>query len=52
TAIEIGDPPGTIYVAATLGESADPGLAARFIDFVLSPQGQTILARHGFGSAP
>lgn len=51
-AVEIDDPPATVYLAAALSESSDPGLAARFVDFVLSPPGQAILARHGFGPAP
>ena len=36
------------YPIAVTANSAQPALAQQFIDFVLSPSGQTILARHGF----
>ncbi|OGO43092.1 MAG: molybdate ABC transporter substrate-binding protein, partial [Chloroflexi bacterium RBG_16_57_9] len=39
------------YLIATLAESAQPDLAQRFVDFVLSPTGQTILERHGLAHA-
>ncbi len=38
------------YPIATIAEAADPDEANRFVDFVLSPPGQDILARHGFGA--
>jgi molybdate transport system substrate-binding protein len=41
------------YPIAPVADSTNPGLAAAFVDFVLSPQGQAILTDHGFapGSA-
>lgn len=38
------------YPIAVLAESPNPEGARAFVDFVLSAQGQTILAAHGFGS--
>ncbi len=38
------------YLIAVLTESPNPEGAAAFVDFVLSAQGQTILATHGFDS--
>jgi molybdate transport system substrate-binding protein len=35
------------YPIAVVSDSDQPDLARQFIDFVLSPQGQTILANHG-----
>ncbi len=40
------------YPIARLAASKQPELAQAFIDFVLSPQGQAILAKWGFGPAP
>ncbi len=37
------------YPIAVLQESERPGLAAGFVAFVLSAQGQAILGKHGFG---
>ena len=39
------------YPIAALRESANPKVAAAFVDFVLSPRGQAVLAKYGF-SAP
>lgn len=39
------------YPIAVLSESAQPDLARRFIDFMLSDQGEQILAKYGFGLA-
>jgi molybdate transport system substrate-binding protein len=36
------------YPIAILANTKQPNLAQAFIEFVLSPQGQTILANHGF----
>ena len=36
------------YPIAVTANSAQPELARQFIDFVLSPSGQTVMARHGF----
>ncbi len=36
------------YPIAAVGDSAHPELARAFVDFVLSAQGQAILARYGF----
>ncbi len=38
------------YPAAPLGTSPNPALAQRFVDFLLAPQAQAVLARFGFGS--
>jgi molybdate transport system substrate-binding protein len=48
--IDIPDRLNTIasYPIAVIGDSDHPDLAAAFVDFVLSPQGQAVLARHGF----
>lgn len=40
------------YPIAILRESAQPQLAQAFINFVLSPEGQAILERNGFDTAP
>ncbi|MQC27345.1 MAG: molybdate ABC transporter substrate-binding protein [Chloroflexi bacterium] len=40
------------YPIAPLSASAQPAAAADFIKFLLSPEGQAILARWGFGPAP
>lgn len=39
------------YPIAALADAPNPGGAAAFVDFVLSPAGQAILREHGFGSA-
>lgn len=36
------------YPIAVVSDSSQPDLAQQFIDFVLSPQGQVILAKNGF----
>ncbi len=38
------------YPLAALDGAPNPGAARAFIDFVLGPQGQAILERHGFGA--
>ena len=38
------------YPIAVLSESPNPGGASAFVDFVVSTNGQRILAAHGFGS--
>lgn len=50
TQIEIPDALNTIasYPIAPLTDSANPELAQAFVDYVLSPAGQKILAAHGF----
>ena len=40
--------PTATYLVAPIGDSAQPELAQAFIGLVLSPDGQEILARHGF----
>ncbi|MFZ0545797.1 MAG: molybdate ABC transporter substrate-binding protein [Candidatus Promineifilaceae bacterium] len=40
------------YPIASIIDAANPELAQIFIDFVLSPEGQTILSRWGFGPPP
>lgn len=37
------------YPIAPLNDSQEPALAAAFLDFILSPAGQAVLAEHGFG---
>ena len=37
------------YPAAALAAAPDPGRAARFVEFLLTPAAQAVLARHGFG---
>ncbi|MCB0184578.1 MAG: molybdate ABC transporter substrate-binding protein [Caldilineaceae bacterium] len=48
--IEIPDPLNTIagYPIAPLADSAHPDIAQRFMDYVLAPDGQQVLARYGF----
>lgn len=38
-----------LYPAATVAASAHPALAQQFLDFLLAPPAQAVLARHGFG---
>ena len=40
------------YPIATLAAAGEPEVAAAFVDFVLSDEGQAILASHGFGPPP
>ncbi len=40
------------YPIAPLVDAPHPELAQRFVEFVLSPEGQEILSRWGFGSPP
>jgi len=37
------------YPIAVVAGSANAGVARQFVDFVISPAGQAVLARHGFG---
>lgn len=37
-----------VYPIATLQESKNPSLAQAFVDYVLSPEGQSVLAKAGF----
>jgi molybdate transport system substrate-binding protein len=37
------------YPIASVAASPNPGAARRFLDFVLTPAAQSVLARHGFG---
>lgn len=48
--IEIPDELNTIasYPIAPLADSAHPAMAQQFIEYVLAPEGQQVLARHGF----
>jgi molybdate transport system substrate-binding protein len=52
--LEIPDPLNSLatYPIALVSDSAEPDLAQAFIDLVLSPQGQEILTKFGFVSAP
>lgn len=51
--IEIPDDLNVVanYPIAPLARSAHPELARAFVDFVLSPGGQAVLAKHGFVTA-
>jgi molybdate transport system substrate-binding protein len=51
-AIPAGDNVSASYPIATTSGGANPDGAAAFVAFVLSVDGQSILARHGFGAAP
>ena len=44
--------PEASYAVAALERASDPEEAARFIAFVLSPEAEPILTRHGFGPVP
>ena len=48
--LEIPDDLNTIakYPIGTVSDSANPELAQAFMDYVLSPEGQTVLAAYGF----
>lgn len=41
-----------VYLMAELDEASNPKLTQTFFDFVLSPKGQEILQKWGFGSRP
>lgn len=38
-----------VYPAAALADAPNPADAARFVEFLLTPAAQAVLARHGFG---
>jgi molybdate transport system substrate-binding protein len=38
-----------LYPAAPIAASANAALAQRFVEFLVAPQAQAVLARHGFG---
>jgi len=48
--LDIPDELNTItqYPIGTISDSANPELAQTFMDYILSPDGQSILARYGF----
>jgi molybdate transport system substrate-binding protein len=46
------DQPSIVYPMASVTKSSSPDLAAAFVAFVRSPQGQAILKKFGFGPAP
>jgi molybdate transport system substrate-binding protein len=39
------------YPIATLKDSKNPALANAFVDYVLSPEGQAVLAKAGFATS-
>jgi molybdate transport system substrate-binding protein len=43
--------PRASYPIASVADAPQPALAAAFVELVLSPVGQAILAAHGFGPA-
>ena len=51
--IEIPDAQNVVaeYPLAVLEQSANPALARAFVDFVLGPEAQAVLARYGFAAA-
>jgi molybdate transport system substrate-binding protein len=51
--IEVPDQlnPLATYPIAPIGDSAQAELARAFVEFVLSPDGQATLSRHGFMAA-
>ena len=48
TAFAVATPVPIVYPAAPLLGAADPAAARRFVDHLLGPQAQSVLARHGF----
>lgn len=52
--VEMPEPwnPTALYAIGPLKAARNPRAALEFVDFVLSPVGATILARHGLGPAP
>jgi len=48
--LDIPDALNTIasYPFGTIKDSANPELAQAFMDYVLAPEGQTVLASYGF----
>jgi molybdate transport system substrate-binding protein len=48
--IQIPDALNTIanYPIAPIADSANPALAQAFVDYILGPEGQTLLAEYGF----
>jgi molybdate transport system substrate-binding protein len=49
--VALAVPTGTTisYPAAAIAGSPNPDAARRFVDFLITPAAQTVLARHGFG---
>ncbi len=47
-AATVPTPSPITYPIATIANSPNPGDAARFVDYVASPAGQALLAKHGF----
>jgi molybdate transport system substrate-binding protein len=48
-AFTVGTPVPVLYPAAPVAASAQPELAQRFVEFLLTPAAQAVLAKHGFG---
>jgi len=46
---EVGGHAPVTYPAAAVQDSRQPAVARAFVDFLLGPEAQAILARHGFG---
>ena len=47
-ALEVPTSTPILYPAAAIAGSAHPDIARRFVDFLLSPAAQAVLARQGF----
>jgi molybdate transport system substrate-binding protein len=48
-ALTVGTVKPVLYPVAAVAASPNPALAQRFVDFLMAPQAQAVLARHGFG---
>jgi molybdate transport system substrate-binding protein len=48
-AFAVPTPTPILYTAAPLAASANPALAQRFVEFLVAPAAQAVLAKHGFG---
>jgi molybdate transport system substrate-binding protein len=48
-AFSVPTPAPILYPAAPVAASTQPALAAQFVQFLLTPPAQAVLARHGFG---
>ena len=53
-AVDVPPVPGhpIVYAAGVTSQATDPALARAFLDFLVSREGQSILAQYGFGPAP
>lgn len=47
--LKVATPTAIVYAAAPLAAAAQPALAARFVEFLVSEPARAVLERHGFG---